>query len=982
VPLVQTINITFGHAGDTTPPPSSDDPHITHVVLRHRNLEAGEQRPSWLPEGVDSTEEPTRAMGRLMLHQNARMLANVLSGAVGRISNLANTGPLSERGIEETDPSVTHLFFAANLADPPASGMLLDMAYLARGEVTGSQCWALLMLPTIFTEQHTGGAIDSMALNEESLGNARAYATLKELDYYMDIRLSDMYSSSYYGRGGVGRIQSIRQEPFEHVYIIGKRNRAALSLSGAHNAAAMLGEWLYQVIFTHIGTSLTTGPGQDLRRGKVSAYSSLGLSYAYLPTEDLLNYLSNRLASQIISERLLNTSPSDANMVASNVTATFRTQNTLNLNELKKDLMVLDGEWLSDESRTSIGRFTENFSGLSDIYTYEADVTEAKVIEQYNERLDGTLPRLEEHLSHRLRRKMQEFVSNLERERNVQLDMDNDGEGGTPRRTRGYFNHIIGELRKEQDEAIRQTEKGERDLANMGNAIRAQRAMYRLAANGFGTIPLRKETPLPDFLWHSRYIIMLYLLLLGLAYFAYRFTAETLGAGLWGLLLVVGIIAIVAAMTIYSVKWLQSSREKLIDSYLLRLRIERELALLKHAVQFYAFAIQQVGFVLAQVQEFIEDLESAQTSLSRNLTSEMKARLLSNSDEGLAEMVLVEEDIERAYVEAVGEDIGLVWRRLKAERGQISSWRGNPDMEPFDLLRSFARSFLRKIEDYSIDEILSRRDETRLRNMLLHLRSKASPFWELDRVTERDMPEPYCLIGVPNAESPSILRRVAEKLDFHDPPLISTGNKKRVTFVGNQSSLPLYTISTVMSMRNDYLRCMEQDLVAHLHVSKDSMLIPDLQPVGDDLVEVLEPYSGRSSTPQLITTLGLTLGLITEQGGMYQFSYPDEAAKLLDIERQIVVRVGPTKEAASAYFNDHRGDLDILRDQVRHTLDQIAEIQEDNGVISTEHLKKVNTFIFNHREQMSGRLEEWEDLRLLSFYEGVTEKLRAQYATT
>jgi hypothetical protein len=184
-----------------------------------------------------------------------------------------------------------------------------------------------------------------------------------------------------------------------------------------------------------------------------------------------------------------------------------------------------------------------------------------------------------------------------------------------------------------------------------------------------------------------------------------------------------------------------------------------------------------------------------------------------------------------------------------------------------------------------------------------------------------------------------------------------------------------------MNLRDDYVSYMDQHMVWQLHVSKDSVLIPDLQPVaGDDLVEIQEPYSGKPSTPQMITTLGLALGLITQVDGNYEFSFDDEDAKLLDIHRLIHVKLGPTKAAAVGYFYENTRHLDVMRDQVRAAMDKLGGSGNGFGIYSPEQLKVVNVYILNYLEKPPMPLEDWEDLRLRSFYEGVNSKLRASYA--
>jgi hypothetical protein len=971
--------------------------------------------PRWLPVDVSALQNDDRSMGRLLFYENAIQVQYYLEQAAERIFDKDNPSKLQKRGFVESGAKQLHVFIVANTADPTASGMLIDVTYLARKILTkprneefAPHFWGLLTLAGIPTAQaQVDGPPDPVAhIRQRMLANARSYATLKEVDYYMDRRSENRYVGGYPGPLSFIEVSDEGQAPFDYVYLVGRDNMANLSLSDTVDAAGMLGEWMYQVITTPVeGWLITSNSTSGYYSGKVGAYSSTGLSAYHLPSDKLHEYLSYRLALQLVTERMLN-APTGLKP-DTDVTSEFRGANQVELDGLVVDLQKLDG--LDPSTRGGINKYMQRFEMETGILPYESELTEREIVKQYNNRLTYVLGRIEEQLGKMLRVKQSSLDTALRQERDRQLDRDDSNMGGTPVRTRLFFNHLLGTLRQNKDKAVRDLTARERSLGKLNNDIKEARKLYRLGANSFGSIPLFKETPPTIFLWHARWNLVFIILMFLLAYYSWTFMAGTLARPYEGAVLGAGVLISLALGIFQSVRWLLSGRDHLIESHYTRLQALREQLVLQHAVQYYEYAMKQVEEVLKQIDEFIQTLTSTQNSFQTPAGSDAETRLLGSLTGSFEEAVLTKQDVEvlyKAHVErtelaanALGNaakattgdrddtrlpvDLSTAWRSLRDQHGPLHTWR-DPDgrREPSDIILKFARAYMADIKAHSVDSLLSKRTDAEIVEGVRQRLDLASPFWQINRMAHSDLnmrsgAQAYRVLTADPPSTSKFYQRIKQWNDVRELDVVLSGNDKYTLFMGNYSGWPLFAITPIMNMRDHYNQLFNQGWVAQLHTTRDSVIFPDLLPTSDAIVDVPERYSGTPFNPQLVVALGVAVKVLIKGDDGYSFEYVDEDDELLEIKRQRTVKLGRSKGETCAKLNDNLKFLNVLRNQIDEALNAVAGTSTDVGEPTIEQVQSVGRAIATHKEENLTHLEEWEELRLQTFEDGIRHRIRA-----
>ncbi|MDQ5822838.1 MAG: tubulin-like doman-containing protein [Chloroflexota bacterium] len=978
-----------------------------------------EASPRWLPVDAAMLKNDDRSMGRLLFWENGIDVQDAIELAAERIFDKENPTILQKRGFAESHANQLHVFICANTADPIASGMLIDVAYLARNILTKARneefvphFWGLLTLAGIPTNQMEAGDSQEPASRarqrQRLLANARSYATLKELDYYMDRRSENRYRGGYPSPFGFIEVSDEGQAPFNYVYVIGRDNMANLSLSDAADAANMLGEWMYQVITTPVESWLIASHNvTGYYSGKVGAYSSTGLSAYHLPSDKLHDYVSFRLALQLVTERLLN-EPVGIKPDA-DITSEFRGANQVELDGLTVDLQKLDG--LDQNTRGAISKYMQRFETDTGILPYESELTEREIVKQYNNRLTFVLGRIEEQLGKMLRVKQDTLVTALRQERDRQLDRDDSNMGGTPGRSHLFFNYLLKNLRQNKDKAVRNLTTRERSLGKFNNDIKEARKLYRLGANSFGNIPLFKETPPTIFLWHARWNVVFVGLMLALAYYSWAFMSNTLSRPLGGGLLGAGMLVILVVGIAQAVRWLLSSRDSLIESHYTRLQALREQLVLQHAVQYYDFAIKQVEEVLKQINEFIDTLKSTQSSFHVPAGGDAETRLLESVTGSFQEAVLTKQNIEvlyKVHVErtelaanalsnaaksasgATGNnrvlvDLSTAWRTLRDEHGPLHTWR-DPEgrREPSDIILKFARAYMADIKLHSVDSLLSKRTDAEIVEGVRQRLDLASPFWQINKMAHSDLnmrsgAQSYRVLTVDPPSTSKFYQRINQWNDVREVDVVLSGDDKYTLFMGNYSGWPLFAVTSVMNMRQHYTQLFNQGWIAQLHTTRDSVVFPDLLPTSDAIVDVPERYSGTPFNPQLVVALGVALKVLTEADGSFNFQYVDEADELLELARQRTVSLGSSKGEVCARLNDNLKLLNLLRERIDEVLNTEAGTgtSADAGEPTIAQVRAVGRAITNYKEQNVGQLEEWEELRLQTFETGILERIKA-----
>jgi hypothetical protein len=279
------------------------------------NLEKYPAIASWITEdkeripkgAITMGAKQVRPLGRLSLYWYVEKIYNKIFTSVQRLTDIKQG--FERRGI--------NVFVVSSVCGGTGSGILLDVAYLARNAIEKAGinpdfCYlnGFLALPSVFpTVDKTG--IES-----------NAYACLRELDYFMEAEWEVDY-----GNPRVPQFSVSERRPFNIVYLVDARNEQGQGLSGLDEIAPMLAEAIYLQVSSQVGDANNSAfdnvdvlasrvLNHDENRDAPTAYSSLGTASLVFPVTKIIEFCANRLGRDLISQHILK-----KNVVASRVDA-------------------------------------------------------------------------------------------------------------------------------------------------------------------------------------------------------------------------------------------------------------------------------------------------------------------------------------------------------------------------------------------------------------------------------------------------------------------------------------------------------------------------------------------------------------------------------------------------------------------------------------------------------------------------------------
>ncbi len=251
--------------------------------------------PANLPFKVVSGDEGAkqfRAMGRLYLFKNIDKIFNIIDRTVkslrARFANIPNVS------------KTINVFLVSSTCGGTGSGILLDIAYLVRHIIeqeNANPCLikGILVLPTAF---HPFPISDE---SERKNIFANGFATLKEIDYYMNPNVETSYTVKYTENKEIVS----NKAPFDVCYLIDDENEE-FPIGGLDDTLDAIAESLTVLLTAGIGTSiksaednlytiLTTNQKNQPYSDKNYLYSSFGTSSIIYPYEKVKRYILGKL---------------------------------------------------------------------------------------------------------------------------------------------------------------------------------------------------------------------------------------------------------------------------------------------------------------------------------------------------------------------------------------------------------------------------------------------------------------------------------------------------------------------------------------------------------------------------------------------------------------------------------------------------------------------------------------------------------------
>jgi len=258
--------------------------------------------PSNLPFKVVSGDEGAkqfRAMGRLYLFKNIDKIYNAIDMSVKSLrAKFANIPNVSK---------TINVFLISSTCGGTGSGILLDTAYLVRNVIeveNATPCLikGILVLPTAF---HPFPISDE---SERKNIFANGFATLKEIDYYMNPNIEAPYKVKYSENKEI----ISNKAPFDVCYLVDDENNE-FPIGGLDDTLDAIAESLTVLLTAGVGTSiksaednlytiLTTNQKKQPYSDKNYLYSSFGTSSIIYPYEKIKRYILGKLLAYFDNE--------------------------------------------------------------------------------------------------------------------------------------------------------------------------------------------------------------------------------------------------------------------------------------------------------------------------------------------------------------------------------------------------------------------------------------------------------------------------------------------------------------------------------------------------------------------------------------------------------------------------------------------------------------------------------------------------------
>jgi len=188
-------------------------------------------------------------------------------------------------------------YIASSLCGGTGSGMFLDVATFIRSQRRDREddiVEGYLFLP---------GAFPLLREEERRVIRANAYASLMELDHFMNV-------GEYSMRYGPGREAIVRAKPLPFCYLIDGSQSGTKVLRDTRDLSKIVAEAIFVRACNPISSELEStvvSAGQYTNRevdGRYAAYSSMGVASRFVPRDQLLSYSMHLLAAQLVGQLL------------------------------------------------------------------------------------------------------------------------------------------------------------------------------------------------------------------------------------------------------------------------------------------------------------------------------------------------------------------------------------------------------------------------------------------------------------------------------------------------------------------------------------------------------------------------------------------------------------------------------------------------------------------------------------------------------
>ncbi len=805
------------------------------------NPKNAQQVCPWLTDDILSSETDwaeTRAGARVAWHMNLSEWTTTFDNYLQNICGLPTLNVMQTKGFRRDSQRMeANLIVVADLGEAVAGGGLIDVIYKFMN-----------LLKTLNLQSASTGVLFMPATNQaDKIGaEARAYATLKELNAYMNG--SQTYTCRY-----VKLHETITYPgaPFNRgCYLIDNHNERGLALRSDAEVAVLAGEWLFRTLLTPLKgrvDAFVTEPGQ------FAGYSSFGLTVETFPIDRLVDYSAYQLGDELITDKVLE--PVSFTVVMNTLTDFYNANNLRPDGLFKQKLMrrSVDGSQMQFPSSldrelrsvfypyTSMGttvksiqrRINEQFapdSGLRREIVLNAREVPQTVGEKIRQQVIDLLKAYPNGgLSHALqfvtalRDETQEYSASLTRRRAVfqakkQQQLNEDAM-----------------LEARLDKAVASIPPAWVTIASILFGVLAPLALI-------GVWLVNTE------IWSPVLRIIAFLCV----------TAVSAGA-----------VAYAAITTYNDVNIVRSAY----NAYLRNsFETELNLAAIDEAIPLYQDVAAAASDEVKWLEQFCFLLHDIAVEFKRQ-AREMKPGLCGEMEFAWQKSILNEKLIETLYQRYLGKN-GIVprFQALIDQLHTVDEWKDLRQENIVDKIVTFCKGIFAPMQELTIEDVLK---ETELitpdlaQQYIRTLQDKSAPLITCNNLVlaQSAMPLRQTLVGIAE-ESETGFRTQFEQVipqTIFEP----TGDKHSLIVTSIRKRIPIYSLSRINEMKRRYLDAVESRHEA-LHVEGKLALIPDVA------ASLIPGASHHVLSGATAFALGRQLNLIKQDdSGKYAILDPD-----------------------------------------------------------------------------------------------------------
>ena len=839
LPAIKLLAVDVPHA-EPAPSPAPTEPRESAlgptecVSLPLDQVMADPKRAQqacpWLQDEVVARGEAwtqTRAAARAAWHLNLRSLYPFLVAHLNEMGSVGTRDIMASKDFDvSTDRTEATLILVGDISDLAGSALLLDVAYVFHHlfHTTGLQIasTALLFMPSL--------------TRSDPAAEARAYATLKEINAYMGGHRN--YRCAY----GPLRDPFLSVESdapvFNHgCYLIDTRNEKTLTLKDEHEAARLLGEWLLRTLLTplkgRIDEFASAQGAIPWVQGQLAAYNSLGFSSYVLPIENLTTWSACRLGEAVISEQLIK-----PEMFAS---VSDRLNTLMSATHLRPDDLIND-VLRHDRDGKPIRLQSDLITRLKTLPRDQIAGSVQTTINTINKEL---LPSMRRQIEANARRVVQDVEEAIDQE--VTTILRTRPVGGVSLATQ-----LVGRVRDDASRFLQSLTRREAALL-----ARNQQQVNFLARQG----PLLKNAiaSIPSVPVTAIAVVAGFLAPLILAT-AWLWQVLQFGTPQLRLGVIAGTWFVAIAGALYTLWQATFGVERIRDQYVtyLQNRFETELSLMlvQAARALYADAMSAAERRLAQLERFGEMLHQ----LSRTYRKRAEQTpLAGNIDFSLQRSVLTEASAEELYRRYAGQSDSEAHAYALIEKiGTVDRWlEWRNDEVDFSILE-YGASVFAPMGELRVEALA--REQPDLNRTVRELNDRAAPLctFNVYHAGQAPVSSVQMFIGLESPDQ-SELKGLFERVNpsaIFEPTL----DRYAVTVSSVRRGMPLFGLLRLSDLRRSYFDSLRRHSEP-LHLDDEMALTPDLNAMST------AGLGYAQSDPGSVFAISLAFGLIARDGG-------------------------------------------------------------------------------------------------------------------